>query len=115
MSVIKPVISKISPTSGPAGSKVTITGKGFVDGNNIHGVFFNDVPTHNWADPDGGPSFVGWKVLNDTTIEALVPEGHEGQPPLTGTVQITVRTEGGIENFGKGVETSNPASFTYAA
>lgn len=114
--VITPVVTSISPTSGPAGTKITIKGSGFVDGNNIWGVFFNDVPTHDWAAPDKSqPDIVGWAIVDDGTIECLAPIGHEEGTALSGTVAVTVRTEGGIDNFGKGPVTSGPVPFEYTA
>lgn len=117
--VIMPHVTGISPTSGPAGTEVTIVGSGFVDGNNIHGVFFGGVPTHDWEgetdEKTGKPiSVLGWVVVNDTTIKALAPVGHKGEPPLTGEQHVMVRTEGGIDNFGLDpVEAPETPVFTY--
>ncbi len=69
----------------------------------MHGVFFNDVPARKWT-VDGDSSLIGVEV----------PDKHEhGEgAALTGSVSVTVRTEGGIGNFGGDPQTSNAASFT---
>jgi hypothetical protein len=58
-----PSISSFSPTAGPAGSRVTITGSGF---NNVNNVTFNDSTAS------------GVSVVSSTQISALVPPGGSG-------------------------------------
>ena len=54
-------ITSISPTSGPAGTQVTITGTGFTG---TFGVYF-----------DAGFRPATFTVVNDTTITATAPSG----------------------------------------
>jgi hypothetical protein len=102
--IIPVSIDSISPTSGAPGTPVLITGRGFISGNNIHGIFFNDVA----AD--------GWVLNDDGSLTVPAPVGHPAfanSEPLSGTVALTVKTEGGPDNFGGDVQVSNAAPFTY--
>jgi hypothetical protein len=82
-----PTVSAISPTSGAAGTVVTITGTGF---GGTHIVSFGSV--------------LATKVvkLSSTTLKATVPAG-------SGTVDLTVATPGGVS------ATSAADQFTYTA
>lgn len=99
--IITPVMAALSAASGIAGATIEITGSGFVDGNNIHGVFFGDVPA-----PD-------WHVEDDGHISGVIVP--EVSPPGPGTVDVTVKTEGGIENFGGEPQVSNILAYEYTA
>lgn len=129
-SIVLPKLMSIAPTSGPAGTFLTIKGSGFVDGNNVQGLFFGGVPTHDFPPEEGDethdlyrisgspkatPALVGWSVVDDNTIIAMAPEGADGQPALSGTVAVMLRTEGGSDNFGGAPVESNTVDFTYTA
>jgi IPT/TIG domain len=81
-----PMISSFSPTSGPVGTSVTITGTGFTGAT---AVAFNGVNTSSYS------------VNSDTQIAATVPSGATTGP-------ITVTTPGGQAS-------SAPATFTVTA
>ncbi|MEV6566053.1 beta strand repeat-containing protein [Streptomyces kronopolitis] len=85
-SVAVPVLSSLSPTSGPSagGTAVTLTGSGL---SNASAVRF------------GSTAASSFTVVSDTVITAVAPAG-------TGTVQVTVTTPGG---------TSNGVAFTYTS
>jgi len=68
--VILPQITKVSPTSGPVGKKVTISGSGFGNTMNIV-VFFNGIPA----------TVLSW---SDTKITVEVPVGA-----TTGPIRVT--------------------------
>jgi hypothetical protein len=104
--IITPVITSISPTTGKAGDKLIINGSGFVDGNNVHGVFFDDVPASGWAVAEDG------KI---TDVVVTTKFDHGDRAPISGSVKVTVRTEGGIDNFGGDPQTSNAVSFSITA
>ncbi|MEV7471829.1 IPT/TIG domain-containing protein [Streptomyces kronopolitis] len=84
-SVSVPVLSSVSPNSGPpaGGTAVTLTGTGLT---NASAVRF------------GATAATSFTVVSDTLITAVAPAG-------SGTVQVTVTTPGGI---------SNGVSYTYA-
>ena len=67
-----PVITSLSPTSGPAGSTVTVTGSNF---------------TGTTAATINGVAVTGFTVVNATTITFVVPAGA-----TTGNVVITTAT-----------------------
>ncbi|MFE1173966.1 IPT/TIG domain-containing protein [Streptomyces sp. NPDC058773] len=79
-----PVLTSVSPNSGPAagGTTVTLTGTGLATATAVR---------------FGVTSATSFTVVSDTQITAVAPPG-------TGTVQITVTTPGG---------TSNGVSYTY--
>lgn len=85
-----PVVTSISPNSGPTsgGTPVTIAGSGFLQAT---GVKF------------GSTSAVGVTVFNDSTITATSPAGSSG------VVDVTVTTPGGTS------ATSGADQFTYVA
>ena len=85
---VVPVVSALSPSSGPAsgGTTVTITGTGFVTGLSVD--FGND-------------SAKGVSLIGSTSVTATSPEGS------VGTVAVTVVTVGGTS------ATSPAADFTY--
>ena len=60
--VYGPTLTSFTPTSGPAGSTVTIIGTGFNSDGGVAGVFFN-----------GGIAATSYTVVSDTTITAVVP------------------------------------------
>lgn len=69
--VAMPIVSSVSPTSGglAGGNSITIKGSGFLGASNVD---FGFRPASSYA------------VINDTTIEAVVPAG------TVGTVDVTV-------------------------
>lgn len=71
--MVVPSISSFTPTSGPVGTSVTITGNSF---------------TGATAVAFGGVTATSYQVISDTQIDALVPTGA-----VTG--KITVTTPGG--------------------
>jgi hypothetical protein len=77
-----PVVSSISPTSGPSagGTSITISGTGFTGAT---GVKF------------GSTAATGYTVDSDTSITATSPAG-------SGTVDVTVTTSGGTSATGSG-------------
>lgn len=91
-----PVITSISPTSGPVGTFVTVTGSGFL-GSSVATV--------------GGVS-ASFTVVNDTTVTLTVPSTTPG-----GTVDIRVTNSGGTspnvaaDNFNN--TSSSGATTTY--
>ncbi len=88
--IAAPVITSISPNSGPTagGTHFTITGTGFTG---VRSVNVGGVPL--------GPV---WSINSDTQIDVTAPAG-------TGTVDVTVTTAGGTS------ATSANAQFTYVA
>ncbi len=82
-----PVVSSISPTSGPAkgGTTVTITGTSFISGSTVN---------------FGGNAATGVKVNSSTSITATSPAG-------SGTVDVTVTTKYGTST------TSSKDKFSY--
>ncbi|QRO02119.1 IPT/TIG domain-containing protein [Archangium violaceum] len=69
-----PVISRISPTSGPPGTQVTITGTGLA--------------STYWAGVTGGSRGGSYKVLGDTQVVVTIPWGGRSGP-------ISLMTNGG--------------------
>ncbi len=84
----KPTISSFSPLLGNAGSTVVITGTNF---NNVSAVLF------------GGASAISFTVVSETSISAIVGNGHTGQ--------IEVITAGGSA-FANGFIYNNSASIS---
>jgi uncharacterized repeat protein (TIGR03803 family) len=80
---VKPVVSSFSPTSGPVGTQVTITGSGLVGATKV--TFGGKAATTYTVDPSG------------TFITATVPTGA-----VTGKVSVTT----------KGGTASGPGTFT---
>ena len=70
---VVPNVVSFTPTSGPAGTPVTITGNSF---------------TGTTAVTFGGVAATSYKAVNDTTLDALVPTGAKTGP-------IAVTTPGG--------------------
>ncbi|MFC7933821.1 IPT/TIG domain-containing protein [Streptomyces cinereoruber] len=85
-----PVVSEVSPASGPAtgGSQVTITGTGFTGASAVH---FGATPATSFT------------VTSATSITATAPAGTEG------TVDVTVTTDNGTS------ATGTAARYTYVA
>ncbi|WP_168221092.1 IPT/TIG domain-containing protein [Actinomadura sp. WMMA1423] len=79
----RPAVSAISPTSGPAGVEVIVTGTAFVS-NSINVTFDSHVAE--------------FSPVSDTQLVALSPTG------VTGTVDLVVHTPGGA---------SEPVPFTF--
>ena len=75
-----PVLSGIDPTSGVAGSSVTITGTDFGATQGTSSVSFGGIAVS---------SYTSW---TDTQVVCLVPAGTNG------SVQVTVTTTGGTSN-----------------
>jgi uncharacterized repeat protein (TIGR03803 family) len=71
--VVEPLIKSFTPTSGPAGTSVTITGNSFTGTTKV---------------TFGGVAATSYKAKSDTTVDALVPTGA-----VTGTIAVT--TPGG--------------------
>ncbi|HZR55760.1 MAG TPA: choice-of-anchor tandem repeat GloVer-containing protein [Terriglobales bacterium] len=71
--VIVPSIASFTPTSGPVGTSVTITGNSFTGTNKV---------------TFGGIVATSYKAINDTQVDALVPTGAATGP-------IAVTTAGG--------------------
>lgn len=98
-----PTVTSITPATGVAGDSVKIAGKNFEDGNNIQGIFF------------GGVAATDWHVNSDTEIvDVEVPVLNPPASPGD-IVDVVVRTEGGVANFGNGAVESAPVDFTYTA
>ena len=70
---VVPLLKSFTPTSGPAGTSVTITGNSFTGATKV---------------TFGGVAATSYKAINDTTVDALVPTGAVTGP-------ITVTTAGG--------------------
>ena len=70
---VVPVVKTFSPTSGPVGTAVTITGTSFTGATNV---------------TFGGVAATSYSVINDQQVDALVPAGA-----VTG--KITITTPGG--------------------
>ena len=68
-----PEITSFTPTSGPTGTSVTITGNSFTGTTKV---------------TFGGVAATSYKAKSDTTVDALVPTGA-----VTGTIAVT--TAGG--------------------
>lgn len=99
--IITPVITGLSPGKGKTGDIIKIVGTGFGDGNNIHGVFFNGIAADDWhCDSD--------TMLSGVKVPDVPPEGP-------GLAEVTVRTEGGIDNFGGTPQESAPINFEFTA
>ena len=64
----RPKIHKIEPDEAKPGEKVTIRGENFGTKECFHGVAFSAA----------GPAKIDYKFVNDTTIEATVPEVRAG-------------------------------------
>jgi hypothetical protein len=64
----RPKIHKVEPDEAKPGQKVTIKGENFGTKECFHGVAFSAA----------GPAKVEYKFVNDTTIEATVPEVKAG-------------------------------------
>ena len=74
-----PVISRISPTSGPPGTQVTVTGTGLA--------------STSWASVTGGLT-ASYKVLGDTQVVVTIPWGGRSGPlSLTTSSGSAVSTE----------------------
>jgi uncharacterized repeat protein (TIGR03803 family) len=73
---VVPSISGFTPTSGPVGTSVTITGNSFTGATKV---------------TFGGVAATSYKVINDTQVDALVPTGA-----ITGPIAVT--TAGGTGN-----------------
>jgi hypothetical protein len=71
--VVEPLIKSFTPTSGPTGTSVTITGDSFTGTTKV---------------TFGGVAATSYKAKSDTTVDALVPTGA-----VTGTIAVT--TPGG--------------------
>jgi hypothetical protein len=71
--VVVPAISSFSPSSGPVGTSVTITGNSFTGATQV---------------TFGGVAAASFEVIKDTQVDALVPAGAK-------TGSITVTTPGG--------------------
>jgi len=71
--VVVPEVTSFTPTSGPVGQSVTITGNSFTAATKV---------------TFGGIAATSYKVINDTTVDALVPTGA-----VTGPIAVT--TAGG--------------------
>jgi len=84
---VAPAVTGLSPTSGPAGTSVTITGTGFTGAT---GVDFGTTPAASFIPP-----------VSDTSITAVSPAG-------TGVVDVTVTTSGVTS------PTSSADKFTYS-
>ena len=82
-----PVIDSLSPTSGGAGTTVTITGSGF---SGVTAVDF------------GATSATSFNVVDDSHVSAVAPAG-------TGAVTVAVSTAAGSSSVGTG----GSATFTY--
>jgi uncharacterized repeat protein (TIGR03803 family) len=67
--VVDPSIASFSPTSGPVGTAVTITGNTFLGTTKV---------------TFGGVAATSYQVINDTKVDALVPSGA-----VTGPVAVT--------------------------
>ncbi|WP_424711980.1 IPT/TIG domain-containing protein [Kitasatospora acidiphila] len=72
---VAPVLASVSPSSGPVGSTVTLTGSGFSGATAVH----------------FGTAAASFTVVSSTQITATVPAG-------SGTVQVTVTTPSGTSN-----------------
>ena len=81
-----PTITGVSPSSGPSGTLVTITGTSFTGATTV--------------DFGAGNPATTFAINNDTTVTAIAPSG-------TGTVDVTVTTPGGTS------ATSAADQFTY--
>jgi RHS repeat-associated protein len=79
-SLSNPIATAISPSSGPAGTAVTVTGTGF--GSTTGTIFFNGVPG----------TVTSW---SDTSIQAVVPENATSGPVYVTTGNITTSYGGG--------------------
>lgn len=64
----RPKIFKVVPDEAKPGQKVTITGENFGTKECFHGVAFSAA----------GPSKIEYKFVNETTIEATVPDVRPG-------------------------------------
>ena len=82
ISVLAPVISRLSPTSGMAGTVVAIKGKNFGTTQGLSYVRFGSVQA----------SINSWTA---TQIKVVAPSG------LSGAVPVTVTTSGGVSNNNK--------------
>ena len=84
-------VTALSPTVGPVGSSVTITGTGFSASSGNSTVFFNGIPT----------TTTGW---SDTQITAIVPTGT-----TTGPVSVVVA---GITALGPSFQINTTVTLT---
>ncbi len=66
----RPKITKVTPDPTKPGDKVTIQGENFGSKECFHGVYFGS------GGPDGAKT--SYKLVNETTIEATVPEVKSG-------------------------------------
>ncbi|MCL4433930.1 MAG: IPT/TIG domain-containing protein, partial [Actinobacteria bacterium] len=85
-----PVVTSVSPTSGPVAGGTTVT----IDGSNLFGtayVFFGNIAATSFS------------IVSSTEIQAISPPGQAG------TVNITVTSPGGTSS------TSSADEFTYQA
>jgi hypothetical protein len=88
-----PTLTSFTPTSGAAGTTVTITGTGFMDGltpasPDVTGVSFGGVPA------------VSFRVISDTSLTAVTPAGGiDGRVQVT-TAVGTVTSVGVFDAFG---------------
>ncbi len=64
----RPSIAKVEPDEAKPGEKVTIKGENFGSKECFHGVTFSAASKEK----------VDYQFLNDSTIEAVVPEAHAG-------------------------------------
>jgi hypothetical protein len=85
-----PIVTAISPTSGPTsgGTTVTVTGSGFTGATNV---MFGTQPAANFV------------IASDTSLIAVTPTGSAG------TAQVTVTTPSGTS------ATTAQANFTFVA
>lgn len=84
-----PVISSISPASGPVGTIVTINGSGFTAGLGTSAVLFNGVPASSFT------------IVSGTQIKAIAPVS------TTGTLKVTTNSCVGESAFSYNYLTSN--------
>ena len=66
----RPKITKVTPDPMKPGDKVTIQGENFGNKECFHGVYFGS------GGPDGAKT--SYKLVNETTIEATVPDTKAG-------------------------------------
>jgi len=71
--VVVPEVTSFTPTSGPVGQSVVITGNSFTGATKV---------------TFGGVAATSYKVIKDTQVDALVPTGA-----VTGAIAVT--TAGG--------------------
>ena len=67
--IVRPLVKTFTPSSGPVGTSVTITGNSFTGTTKV---------------TFGGVAATSYKAINDTTVDALVPTGA-----VTGLIAVT--------------------------